>query len=52
MRDTGLIVLLVPALFGSLPTWPYSDSWGYIPCGLLAVAVVVATVVASQKGRS
>ncbi|HEV2064513.1 MAG TPA: DUF3309 family protein [Thermoanaerobaculia bacterium] len=35
-----LIVLIVLAL-GSLPSWPYSRSWGYRPSGLLGVVLLV-----------
>ena len=28
---TILIVLLVLAMLGSLPSWPYSTGWGYYP---------------------
>ena len=38
-----LIVLIVLAL-GSLPSWPYSRSWGYRPSGLLGVVLLVLLV--------
>lgn len=31
MLGTILIVILVLALFGALPRWPHSRSWGYYP---------------------
>ena len=31
---TILIILLVLALIGVLPTWGYSTSWGYAPGGV------------------
>jgi hypothetical protein len=35
-----LIVLLFAAL-GALPTWSYSSQWGYAPSGILAVLLAV-----------
>ncbi len=28
---TVLLIILILALIGALPTWPYSHSWGYYP---------------------
>ena len=28
---TILVIILVLALFGALPTWPYSRGWGLLP---------------------
>jgi hypothetical protein len=39
-----LIVVLVLMLFGSLPAWPHSRSWGYYPSGGLGLVVVVLVV--------
>jgi hypothetical protein len=39
-----LLVVLVVLLFGALPTWPYSRSWGYYPSGGLGFVVVVLLV--------
>jgi hypothetical protein len=40
-----VIVLLVLALLGSFPAWPYSRGWGYYPSGgiglILAIVVVL-----------
>ena len=42
---TILLVVLVLMLFGALPSWPHSRSWGYYPSGgvglLLHVLVVL-----------
>ena len=46
MLGTVLIILLVLALIGALPSWPYSRSWGYAPSGLLTLVVVVVVVLA------
>lgn len=38
---TIFLVVLVLALLGSLPAWPYSQGWGYYPSGFLTVVIVV-----------
>jgi hypothetical protein len=44
MLSTVLIVVLVLALIGALPAWPYSLGWGYYPSGGLGVIVLVVLV--------
>ena len=39
-----LLIVFVVLLFGALPTWPYSRSWGYYPSGGLGLVVVVLLV--------
>lgn len=39
--STILLLILVLALVGALPTWPYSREWGYYPSGLVGVLLVV-----------
>jgi Protein of unknown function (DUF3309) len=41
---TILLIILVLALLGVLPTWPHSRSWGYGPSGLLGTVVVILIV--------
>ena len=41
---TILIVLLVLALVGALPSWPYSRSWGYYPSGGVGLIVLILVV--------
>lgn len=41
-----LIVLLVLALVGSLPTWGYSRRWGYGPSGGLLTLVIIVILLA------
>jgi drug/metabolite transporter superfamily protein YnfA len=40
---TILLVILVLALVGVLPTWPHSSGWGYGPSG--GVGLILAVVV-------
>jgi hypothetical protein len=44
MLRTILIVILVLALLGSLPAWPYSTGWGYYPSGGLGLLLLVVLV--------
>jgi Protein of unknown function (DUF3309) len=41
---TILLVILILLLFGALPTWPYSRSWGYYPSGGLGLIVLILIV--------
>lgn len=41
---TILVILLIVLLLGSLPTWPYSASWGYYPSGGLGIVLVIVLV--------
>jgi hypothetical protein len=44
MLGTILIVILVLALVGALPTWPHSRNWGYYPTGGLGMVLVIVLV--------
>lgn len=44
MLGTILIVILVLMLFGALPTWGHSRSWGYGPSGTVGLILVVLVV--------
>ncbi len=41
---TIVLVILVLAVLGVLPSWPHSRSWGYGPSGGLGLVVVVVLV--------
>jgi hypothetical protein len=41
---TILLILLVLLLVGALPTWPYSNGWGYYPSGGLGLVLLVLLV--------
>jgi len=49
MLRTVLIVLLVLALIGALPSWPYSASWGYYPSGGLGLLLLIVLIVAFAR---
>ncbi len=44
MLGTILIVILILALVGALPTWPHSRNWGYYPTGGLGLVLVIVLV--------
>lgn len=44
MLGTILLVVLVLMLLGTIPTWPHSREWGYMPSGLLGVVLLVVLV--------
>ena len=39
-----LVIILVLALVGVIPTWPHSRSWGYGPSGGVGLIVLVLIV--------
>jgi Protein of unknown function (DUF3309) len=44
MLATILIVVLVMALLGVLPSWPHSRSWGYAPTGGVGLILIVVVI--------
>ena len=44
MLMTVLLVILIIALLGSLPTWPYSRGWGYYPSGGLGLVLLILII--------
>ncbi len=41
---TIILVILILALIGVLPTWPHSRSWGYGPTGGIGLIVAVLLI--------
>ncbi|AMY67554.1 DUF3309 family protein [Frigidibacter mobilis] len=41
---TVLLIILILALIGALPTWGHSRAWGYGPSGGLGLVVVVLLI--------
>jgi hypothetical protein len=39
-----LLIILLLISVGSLPTWPYSRSWGYYPSGGLGLLLVIVLI--------
>ena len=44
MLGTILIVILILALLGALPSWPHSRSWGYYPSGGLGLILLIVVI--------
>jgi len=44
MLTTIILVVLVLALLGALPTWGHSRSWGYAPSGAVGLLLVILVV--------
>ena len=41
---TILLIILILALVGALPTWNHSRNWGYGPVGITGILVIVLSV--------
>lgn len=41
---TILLIVLVLALIGAIPAWPYSTGWGYYPAGGLGLLVLIVVI--------
>lgn len=44
LLGTILIIILILALIGALPSWGYSRGWGYYPSGGLGLLLVIVIV--------
>jgi len=47
---TILIVILILAAIGALPTWGYSSGWGYSPIGIIVVIAVLLLIFRGSIG--
>ena len=41
---TILLIVLILMLFGAIPAWPHSRSWGYGPSGGLGLVVLILII--------
>ena len=39
-----LLILIVLALVGAIPAWPYSRGWGFAPSGAVGIILIVLVV--------
>lgn len=49
--STILLIVLILILVGTLPTWPYSHSWGYYHSsglGLVILALIVFVLIGNR----
>lgn len=44
MISVLLLVVVLMLLFGTLPSWSYSRSWGYFPAGTFGTVLLVVLV--------
>jgi fumarate reductase subunit D len=45
-----LLIILILALLGAIPAWPYSRSWGYGPSGITGLVVLIVVVLLITGG--
>ncbi|HSH87193.1 MAG: DUF3309 family protein [Methylophilus sp.] len=50
MLHTILIVVLILALIGALPTWSHSSKWGYYPSGGIGLVLLILIILALTGG--
>lgn len=41
---TILLVILILALVGAIPAWPYSSGWGYGPSGGVGLVLLIVVI--------
>ena len=39
-----LLIVLIILLIGAVPSWPYSQGWGYFPSGLLGTILIIVVI--------
>ena len=39
-----ILIVLILLLVGALPSWPYSQAWGYYPSGTLGLIVLIVLI--------
>jgi len=44
MLGTILLVVLILMLLGTIPRWPHSREWGYLPSGGLGLVLLIVLV--------
>ena len=44
MLGTILLIVLILALLGAVPSWPYSRGWGYYPSGGIGLILLVVLI--------
>ena len=49
---TGAFIRERLGLLGALPTWPYSQGWGYYPSGGLGLVLLILLIMAVMRGST
>jgi hypothetical protein len=44
MLRTILLIILILAVLGSVPLWPYSTGWGYGPSGGAGLILIILII--------
>ena len=44
MLGTIILVILILALLGALPTWGHSREWGYGPSGIIVTILIIYVI--------
>ena len=44
MLYTILVIVLILVVLGALPTWPYSQGWGYYPSGGIGLVLLILII--------
>jgi Protein of unknown function (DUF3309) len=52
MLRTILLIIIILAVLGSLPLYPYSASWGYYPSGGLGLIAVILIILILMNRRA
>lgn len=47
---TILLIILILALVGVIPTWPYSRGWGYGPSGGIGLVLLILLILVLMGG--
>jgi hypothetical protein len=47
--QTIILLIIILLLIGALPTWPYSNSWGYYPSGGLGLLLIILLILILLK---
>jgi hypothetical protein len=42
--STVLLIILILALLGAIPTWPHARNWGYGPSGGIGVILLIIII--------
>ena len=48
MLSSIVIVVLIIALLGTVPTWPYNRNWSYYPSSGIGVVLIVLLVLVAM----
>ena len=45
-----LVIVLILALLGVIPSWPHSKGWGYEPGGVVGLLLIVVLIMLVSGG--